>query len=343
MPAERASIAVIVPNRNDARYLARCLGSVLGQERLPDELVVVDDASTDTSVAVIEAAIAGTAGARLIRNAQNLGTNGSLNVGLREVRSKYVLFLASNDFVLPGIFARAAQCFERSPRAGLWSAMAWLVDERDRMIRLHPSAVVAWRDACLPPERCVTLAHRHGNWFTGTTLIYRRTALEEVGGFDPAYGGLSDLISALVVASRHGACFSPAPYAAIRVHEGSFLSGTLRDAYRVEEMLVRLTRKGPALSAALFTPGFLERTAGRFRFAAVRASGGQALGQVAARLRKPQAATLVLLDRAVPAALSRVRTAFAFLVLRPFDVLPTLSNRFLGWAIVRMRTRWPPT
>src|SRR2546422_7427009 len=40
-------IAVIVPNRNDSRYLPRCIRSILEQEDPPDELVVVDDQSTD--------------------------------------------------------------------------------------------------------------------------------------------------------------------------------------------------------------------------------------------------------------------------------------------------------
>ena len=340
MAVNTPSLAVIVPNRNDARYLSRCLQSVLGQVRQPEELVVVDDQSTDDSVAVIEAAIAGAKNARLVRNSVNLGTNGALNAGLRHIHSEYVLFLASNDFVLPGIFAKAAECFAGAPAAGLWSAMAWLVDEGDRMIRLHPSPVVALRDAYVPPARCIALAQRHGNWFTGTTLIYRRAALEAAGGFDAAYGGLADLITALVVASRHGAAYSPAPYAAIRVHAGSFLSSTLRDAERIESILARLAQRGPQLSPGLFTPVFIERTACRFRFAAVRASGGEAAAAVGAHVRGSKGVALALLARLVPAALGRVRTALAFLVLRPFDVLPAIQDRLLGWMLVRLRARW---
>src|SRR6266699_6327109 len=67
-------IAVIVPNRNDSRYLPRCIRSVLEQPGPPDELIIVDDQSTDDSVSVVRALIAGQSRARLIENPVNLGT-----------------------------------------------------------------------------------------------------------------------------------------------------------------------------------------------------------------------------------------------------------------------------
>lgn len=340
------SVAVIVPNRNDARYLPRCLCSVLDQEAPPDELIVVDDQSTDNSVAVIRSLIAGNPRAWLVENPVNLGTNGALNEGLRRTQSDYVLFLASNDFVLPGIFARAKACLSKSPGVGLWSAMSWLVDEEDRPIRLHPSAVVALRDAFFPPERCVKLAYRFGNWFTGSTLIYNRETLRAAGGIDPAYGAPADLITALVVASRWGAAYSPEPFAAIRIHAGSYSARTLKDAAGLEKMLEELRVRGPQQSPTLFTARFLDRIALRFRFAAIRASDGAAMAEVASRIPGWQRRALCVTDQVLPAGSGNLRITLAFLILRPFDILPTLWNRLLGWVFVgilllfRQSQRW---
>jgi hypothetical protein len=331
------SIAVVVPNRNDARYLSRCLSSILDQEVRPEELIVVDDQSTDDSVAIIRSLIVDNPRAQLVVNPLNLGTNGALNEGLRRVRSEYVLFLASNDFVLPGIFARAKTCLARSPGAGLWSALAWLIDEEDRPIRLHLSPIVALKDALFTPERCVKLAHCFGSWLTGATVIYHRDALRTAGGFDPAYGGLSDLITALVVASHHGAAYSPEPFAAIRVHSNSLLSSTLKDVARLETMLQRLGERGPQMSPRLFSAAFFGRTASRFRFAAIRMSGGAGMPGIAARVAVWKRIALLIAHRFVPAGLRRLRVTLAFLILRPFDILPTFSNRLLGWVIVRLR------
>jgi len=239
MPACGPQIAVIVPNRNDARYLPRCLRSVLEQQPAAAEVIVVDDQSTDDSAKVIASLIAAHPQARLVENPVNLGVNGCINEGIRHSRSSHVVVVASNDFILPGIFGRAKACLARVPDAGLWSALSWLVDLEDRPIRLHPSPLVALRDAYLPPGRCIELALRHGNWFTGTTVIYRRDALEEAGYFHPDYMGMSDLFTALVVASRHGAAYSPAPYAAVRLHPNNYLTRTLSDAKVLEDLTPR--------------------------------------------------------------------------------------------------------
>ena len=331
------SIAVIVPNRNHASFLTRCLRSVLEQDVLPDELIVVDDQSTDDSVAVAQSVIAGHARAQLIVNPVNLGTNGAMNEGLERATSEYVLFLSSTDFVLPGIFARAKSGLAGMPRVALWSAMAWMVDERDEPIRLHPSPVVAVKAARLSPQRCIELAYRVGNWFTGPTMIYHRHTLHAVGGFDPAYGGLSDLISALTVTSLKGAAYTPEPFCGIRIHDNSFSWRTLKESDGLEVMIERLRLRGPRLAPALFTPAFIDRMARRNRFAAVRAANGDVSGVE----RYTQGGTrwlLRLIGRVMPSAWRRARVVLAFVVLRPFDVVPTILYRALPWVLVRARS-----
>lgn len=333
------SIAVVVPNHNDTRHLPRCLRSVLDQDEGPQELIVIDDQSTDGSIAVIRSLIDGDPRAQLVVNAVNLGTNRTIAEGLHRARSDYVLFLAANDFLLPGIFARARACLARAPGAGLWSAMAWLVDEADRPIRLHPSAVVALSDAYLSPERCAMLAHRLGHWFTGTTATYHRETLRATGGFDPVYGAPADLFAALAVSGMRGAVFTPEPFAAIRIHQGSYSSRALGDVAGIENMLNELGARAPRLAPQIFTPSLIGRIALRFRFASVRSTGGATLSEIATRVGRGRRFALHLVRRLVPAGLPAARVALAFLILRPFDILPTLWYRLLGWAVVRLRLK----
>lgn len=336
-------IAVIVPNRNDSRHIAPCIRSILEREDPPDELIVVDDQSTDNSVALIRSLIAGQSRARLIENPVNLGTYGALDEGLKIARSEYVLFLSANDLVLPGIFARARSCLARHPGAGLWSGMGWLVDEEDRLIRLQLSPVIALRDAYFSPEQCVRLAYRFGNWFVGPTIIYHRDTLEAAGRFDPAYMGWSDLLTALIVASRRGAVYSPAPLGTFRIHpsihSGGNLSRTLADSANNEAILDRLHVRGPALAPGLFTRDFLERTALRFRFALVRATKGGNIPNIATKYSGVRRFALNRIERMLPPTFHRARVALTFFVLRPFDMLPTLWNRLLGAAVILLRLR----
>lgn len=339
-PSSRVpSVAVIVPNWNDSKYLRRCITSILEQEVPPDELILVDDKSTDDSVAVMRSLIANTDRAKLIENPVNLGVYGAVDEGLKHCRSEYILFLSANDFVLPGIFARAKACIANNPGVGIWSAMGWHVDEAGLPIRVHPAPVISWRDACFTPQQCVQLAWRYGNWFTGTTLIYRREALDAMGGFDPANKGLADLIAALTIASRQGAAYSPVPYAVVRLHENSYISGTWGNEALIESILDRLREHGPVLGPGLFTRAFLDRIALRFRGATVRVTRGKSIADVAGRYTGWRRLALVWIDRMVPARLWQVRVALAFMVLRPFDIVPMVWARIAGRMIVALRSR----
>lgn len=322
------TIAVIVPNYNDSRYLPRCIRSILDQTEPPDELIIVDDQSSDDSVQIIRSLIAGQPRARLLENSVNLGTYGAVDKGLDASRSEYVLFLSANDAVLPGLFARARSCLARHPGVGLWSAMGWLIDENDRLIRLHRSPVVSLRDCHIPPQRCAQMAFRLGNWSVGSTLIYHRPTLEAAGRFDAAYMGLADLIATWIVATRRGALYSPIPFGVSRIHSGSHLSRTL-NRENLEPILTRLHERGPRLAPELFTPAFLERTMLRLRFAAVRSWKGENIPLTAGDCAGPRRALLDAIGR-LPRSYPRVRVALAFLCLCPFDIVPALWNRVLG-------------
>lgn len=333
------SICVIIPNFNDGRYISRCLRSVLDQEVPPDEVIVVDDRSTDDSVGIIRSILGGRPGTLLVENPVNLGTYGAVDEGLKHSRSDYVLFLSANDFVLPGIFDHARSCLARFPGVGLWSAMGWFVDEADQPVRLHALAVVSRTDEHFPAQVCRNMAWRFGSWFTGTTVIYHRNTLDSVGRFDPAYGGLSDLITALIVSGKEGAFFSPVPFAVIRQHSASYLSRTLGDPRTLEALLERLRERGAAIAPELFTPRFFARTVERIVFAAIRTTAGERIGEYSILCGGVQRRVLRLVDFIVPRSLKLARVAAAFLVLRPFDVLPSVWNRYLGTLFVSRRVR----
>lgn len=318
--ARPLTIGVVMPNRNDAGYLERAVGSVLAQVPPPDEFIVVDDQSTDDSVARIRRMIDGRAYARLIENPVNLGTIGTINLALREARSDYLLFLASNDFVLPGLIARARSLLERCPAVGFWSAMTWLVDTEDRVIRLHASPVISPTDRAFAPDECLRLIHRVGSWLGGPTIVYRRDALIDIGGFDAGLGGLCDLMAAMALAVRHGAAFAPVPLAGLRLHPGSVLTKTLTGSAGLDDLLDRvrdyLGRHAPALAA----PRYFNRIERRIRFAAARAT-----------------------EPTAPAPLRALRTARLFMRWRAFDIVPAAIYRLLGPALVRARHRQSPS
>lgn len=86
------TFAVVIPARNRADLVVRAVRSALAQDDPPDEVVVVDDASTDST-----AEVAGRAGARVIRVATAGGSGPARTIGARSTTSPWVAFLDSDD------------------------------------------------------------------------------------------------------------------------------------------------------------------------------------------------------------------------------------------------------
>jgi glycosyltransferase involved in cell wall biosynthesis len=331
------TIAVVIPNRNDSRFLLRCLDSVLEQPVPADELIVVDDQSTDDSVALIRDRLADIAWARLVVNPVNLGTAGAVRTGLQQARCDYVLSLAANDLVLPGIFAHAKACLARSPALGIWSAMEYFVDETGRVMRLHASPVISLQERDFSPEQCIRMAYTLGNWFTGPTMIFHREALLAAGGFDTSDQGLADWIAALVLASKRGAAYTPLPLGAKRAHGIGLLARTLSSPSSLNALLEQIRGRAPQRAPQLFTTPMLDRFEARVRFAAIRSAAGVDLSSFAGKLAGLRGRLVGLADRVLPAGWSKIRVVLSFVLLTPFDLLPALWHRYACGALVRAR------
>jgi len=103
VPVEQGPlVSVVVPCYNAARFLERTLQSVLEQTHRGLEVIVVDDASTDDSVALTERLTRRDARVRLIRRSRNAGTPGApRNEGVAVARGEWIAFLDADDLWHP--------------------------------------------------------------------------------------------------------------------------------------------------------------------------------------------------------------------------------------------------
>ncbi len=92
------SVSLIIPNRNNARFLPQCIESALAQTRPFAEIVIVDDCSDDDSVQVIEAYRRRHSQLRLIRLTRNVGVSAARNRGIRASSSAFVTLLDADDY-----------------------------------------------------------------------------------------------------------------------------------------------------------------------------------------------------------------------------------------------------
>jgi glycosyltransferase involved in cell wall biosynthesis len=115
----------VIPAYNCRRFIARAVASVRAQTRPVDEIVVVDDGSTDDTAAVV-ASLGGDI--RLLKQA-NAGPGAARNRGVRSARSELIAFLDADDEWFPGAVAELAAAAEAYPDVGLVSADCAEIDE----------------------------------------------------------------------------------------------------------------------------------------------------------------------------------------------------------------------
>lgn len=318
-------LSVVLPNYNHARFLPRALEALLAQDRPPDEIIVVDDASADDSLAVLAAIKARHPGLVVVRNARNEGAVAALQRGLEMARGRFVYFAAADDLVLPGFFSLALSMLLAHPDRGLFCADAVLLDGGSgRPLGRRPAVRPRLRAAALTPADAHRLFRRGDNFILTGSTVFRRDLVLAKGGFDARAGSFSDGILARKIALTHGFCYAPATVATWNVFADGVSRTTALDPQRARLALATL----PALLAEdPDFPAWYARIFGdRWRFAVARL----ALGRAA-----PDSALLVEmagktgLDRQVLAALARrvhrpefrlAALAWISLRLRPYRI-----------------------
>lgn len=164
-PEHWPTISVITPSYNQARFLRRCVESVLSQEYPRLEYLVLDGASTDGSVDILRSF----GDALRWRSEPDGGQADAINRGVRETSGDYVLWLNSDDELRPGALRTLARCALANPDADVVYARADMIDEQGRTIRPYPTFAFKREDL------------RRKCYVCQPSALIRRRAFERVG------------------------------------------------------------------------------------------------------------------------------------------------------------------
>ncbi|MDA8271865.1 MAG: glycosyltransferase family A protein [Actinomycetota bacterium] len=181
IPMTRPTLSVVVPTFNSQATIKAALESVYSQTIKPDEVLVIDDESSDNTCAIVTSNFPEV---RLMKK-QNGGPSSARNLGIRNARFEWIAFLDADD-----IWARDKNEIQldevaRNPKAVLvacnWSdsAMA-LLDAETMRTRQLPSKKI-WTSDILVLNR-----------FQTSTVIARRAQLDQVHGFRSELDGAED-------------------------------------------------------------------------------------------------------------------------------------------------------
>lgn len=236
-----ATLSALIPNYNDSARLAQAIASAVEQSRPPEEVLVIDDGSTDGSVAIVREWMARYPCIRLIEHGRNLGIGPTLDRGLAEMRGDYLHFGSANDRVLPGFFERAMDCAARYPQAAIVMGRIVVMSTEDRFLARVESS--RWREELYAdPARYLSeyLEAESATHSLGGASLYRADALREVGGFRYAeLGPWCDSFAARAMGLRYGVCYVPVDGYYWHLDNGSLSQGARNDPRRMMRIIDR--------------------------------------------------------------------------------------------------------
>ena len=229
------TVSVLFANYNDAEYLPTSLAGICGQTKPATEIIIIDDGSTDDSVAVIEDYARRFPNIQLIKNDRNRGQSYSIQRALLAARGDYVVWAAADDLLLPRFIERSLAVLKTHPEAGLcFSRLSVFVDGtpevRHFTVHTHGAAFdYGQTPQFIPSVQLAALLRRHYLWISGNTVMARRSALLEMGGFEQSLRWHADWFAYYAVALRYGACVIPEILALMRERPGTYSGSGISD------------------------------------------------------------------------------------------------------------------
>jgi hypothetical protein len=274
---ERATLTVIVPCFNVGPLVLDTVASIRASTRPPDELIIVDDGSTDEATlralsSIGADAVRGGPPVTLVRTA-NHGLAAARNNGLARATCNHVAFLDADDLIEPDYFALALGVLERWPRLG--GVAAWSVIFDENGITGHWNAP--------QPELPLQLAEN----CVFVPLLMQTDLLRSLGGFDEGqrYNYEDWELSARLLCAGHPIITIPAYLQRYRVRSDSLYRTMTPVQHQVMRERMFLTHRATVERFALELAMLLESGLGRRKFTPSEQDGVRSRFDVARWLR----------------------------------------------------------
>lgn len=215
-------LSIVLTNYNDARWLPCALDALLAEISPADELIIVDDASTDDSIEVVARYQHRFPHFRLHRHPCNKGTAAGLMSGLQHARGRFVFFTAADDYILPGLFDASIAMLDRHPAAALSCAELRMEDAGGNKRGYRPFLIPSWKPRFFSAQEAKRMLCRIDSCIYTHTVVFRADALRRNGGFPVELASFSDGFMVRYLAMEEGFCFMPRVLAVCRLDPKSY-------------------------------------------------------------------------------------------------------------------------
>jgi len=246
-------VSVIIPTYNRADFLAEAIQSVLEQTARDFELLIIDDGSTDNTKNVVDSF-----NDRRIKYIyqKNSGVCIARNTGIKQAIGNYLILLDSDDILLPSAIEDESRVLDEHPESGLIFGLVESMNKNGDVF--SPAKAIKCREpGTWPGTKEILNLFVHRNYICPSQSMVRKSAIMDVGMFDPAFSsGSEDFELWVRIAKKYSTSHLAKPVTKYRVHDQS-LSG--------EQQLTVQARCNRRIYAGFFNDPELGRQFARFR------------------------------------------------------------------------------
>ena len=185
------SVAAVIPLYNGERYIAAAVESVLAQTVMPDEIVVVDDGSTDSGPAIVERFA--DRGVKMVRR-ENGGQGAARNTGVASTSSEVICFLDQDDLWYTHHVEVLAKTFKKATKSESDRPLGWAyanLDEIDEDGAFVSENLLHQLGGTHPKSALVECLGEDMFVLPGACMVSRE-AFDAVDGFDERFRGYED-------------------------------------------------------------------------------------------------------------------------------------------------------
>lgn len=252
VPTPVPRVSLVLPVHNGADFLGEALGSIAAQSFADYELICVDDASSDGSPALLDAAAKADPRIQVVRMDGNVGLPAALNAGFARARGSYFSWTSDDNILRPKQLEQLVAALDAHPECG--------VAHSDYMV-IDPSGT--------PIERVTTgpVADLLQGNNVGASFMYRREVDFALGGYDPDLFGAEDYDFWLRAAAHYRFCHVAEDLYLYRKHSRSLTNrrAALIQAMTTDVVLDALTGHVPAAKRGAALIGQFRRNHFRLR------------------------------------------------------------------------------
>jgi glycosyltransferase involved in cell wall biosynthesis len=210
---------------NHEKFLPVALDSVLNQSYPPDEFIIFDDGSTDSSPQILQEYARKFPVIKLTLYEENKGVEEMYSKLAEAATCEYVHFFASDDFLEPTFYEKSIEQLERYPKASFSSTLTRTVDSEGIDLGFIKTPIVSLKPAYFSPDEVKYKLKQCGIWQMSCATVYRRETFENIGLLNSDFYRLRSFLDTFIIlllALKNGCIFIPEVLSVLRKGEASF-------------------------------------------------------------------------------------------------------------------------